>query len=169
MSQVLQDPTLANKPFGVGSNNGVLSTASYAARAFGVRSGMATYIAKALCPGLIIIHADWARIGAASESVMDILREYAGNSEGGEGCGIDIAGVDEAYVKYVLTALWEDGCLMTMNSITGYCRAHEIGAEECVEKIRAQIFEGTKLTASAGIAPNKVCRQVKMFSHPFLP
>jgi DNA polymerase kappa len=124
---------------------------------------MATYIAKALCPGLIVVHMDWARIGAASESVMDILREYAGDPEGGEGCGMDIAGVDEAYVKCVPASLWEDGSLITANSITGYCRAHEIGPEECVERIRAQIFEETKLTASAGIAPNKACSHVRRF------
>lgn len=106
--QVLHDPTLANKPFGVGSNNGVLSTASYTARAFGVRSGMATYIAKSLCPGLIVVHTDWERIGQASEHVMDILREYAGDPDGGdEGSGMDIAGVDEAYVKCVGLKLQE--------------------------------------------------------------
>lgn len=87
---------------------------------------------------------DWERIGAASEAVMDILREYAGDPDGSmEGTGMDVAGVDEAYVN-----------------ITGYCKAHEIGAEECVERIRAQIFEETKLTASAGIAPNKMLAKI---------
>ena len=36
---------------------------------------------------------------------MNILREYAGDPEGGEGCGMDVAGVDEAYVKYVSAEL----------------------------------------------------------------
>lgn len=55
--EVLSNPSLAGKPFGVGgpSDGGVLSTASYEARKWGVRSGMATYIAQKLCPGLIIV------------------------------------------------------------------------------------------------------------------
>jgi len=66
---------------------------------------MATYIAKALCPDLIVVHTDWDSINATSASVMNILREYAGDPEGGEGCGMDVAGVDEAYVKYVSAEL----------------------------------------------------------------
>lgn len=91
---MLDDPSLKDKPFGVGgpsNQSGVLSTASYAARAFGVRSGMATYIAKKLCPELIVIKSHFARYNEISGKVMDILRRYDED--------MDPAGVDEAFLK----------------------------------------------------------------------
>jgi len=41
-------------------------------------------------------------------------------------------------------------------SITVYCEERGISPGDCVQEMRAKIFEETKLTASAGIAPNKV-------------
>jgi nucleotidyltransferase/DNA polymerase involved in DNA repair len=41
-------------------------------------------------------------------------------------------------------------------SITAYCEERGTSPEDCVQEMRAKIFEETKLTASAGIAPNKV-------------
>ncbi|CAG8742609.1 4602_t:CDS:2, partial [Acaulospora colombiana] len=127
--EMLDDPTLVGKPFGVGGNS-VLSTASYEARKFGVRSGMATYIAKKLCPGLIVVGSHYSRYSEVSKAVMDILRRFDPE--------MDPAGTDEAYLN-----------------ITEYCETHNLTAEECVEMIRKTIHEETKLTASAGIAPNK--------------
>jgi DNA polymerase kappa len=91
---VLDDPSLKDKAFGVGgpsNQSGVLSTASYAARAYGVRSGMATYIAKKLCPQLIVIKSHFDRYNSISNQVMGILRNFDPD--------MDPAGVDEAYLK----------------------------------------------------------------------
>ena len=41
-------------------------------------------------------------------------------------------------------------------SITQYCEEHDMKPEECVAEMRRIVAEETKLTASAGIAPNKV-------------
>jgi len=41
-------------------------------------------------------------------------------------------------------------------SITEYCAQHDITPDDCVEEMRRTVFENTKLTVSAGIAPNKV-------------
>jgi len=43
-----------------------------------------------------------------------------------------------------------------LDSITAYCEEHSISAEDCVQEMRRVVFEETKLTVSAGIAPNKV-------------
>ncbi len=43
-----------------------------------------------------------------------------------------------------------------INSITSYCEEHSLTAEECVSQMRKVVHEETKLTVSAGIAPNKV-------------
>jgi len=51
----------------------------------------------------------------------------------------------------------EDTPLISLDcSITAYCEEHGISPEDCVLEMRAKVFEETKLTASAGIAPNKV-------------
>lgn len=45
-------------------------------------------------------------------------------------------------------------------SITAYCEEHDIGPEECVQEMRSKVKEETKLTASAGIAPNKMLAKI---------
>ena len=53
---------------------------------------------------------------------------------------------------------WDEaGSLISLDcSITAHCDEHGISPGDCVQGMRAKIFEETKLTASAGIAPNKV-------------
>lgn len=75
----LRDPSLKGKPFGVGGQpgkRGVLSTASYAARKFGVHSAMPTGQAMRLCPELILVsslHSDYSEF---SKRVMNILNDF---------------------------------------------------------------------------------------------
>ncbi|CAG7854755.1 DNA polymerase IV {ECO:0000255/HAMAP-Rule:MF_01113} Short=Pol IV {ECO:0000255/HAMAP-Rule:MF_01113}; {ECO:0000255/HAMAP-Rule:MF_01113} [Serendipita indica DSM 11827] len=128
--EMLDNPSLVGKAFGVGSLGGVLSTASYEARKLGVRSGMAGHIAKKLAPDLIFVTNHFSRYSEVSGQVMTILRRYDET--------MNPVGVDEAYLN-----------------ITDYCEANKITPEECTENIRKAIFQETKLTASAGIAPNK--------------
>ncbi|KIY44402.1 DNA/RNA polymerase [Fistulina hepatica ATCC 64428] len=127
--ELLFNPGLKDKPFGVG--HGVLSTASYEARKFGVRSGMPTFIAKKLCPSLIITGLNFARYNEKSTQVMSIFKRYDSQM-----CP---ASCDEGYLN-----------------ITAYCKEHDISAEVCVSQMRQTVFEETQLTVSAGIAPNKV-------------
>ena len=74
------NPVLKGKPFVVAGDprgRGVVASASYASRAFGVRSAMPTARAVRLCPGLIIVPPRHGVYGRESEQVMDILREAA--------------------------------------------------------------------------------------------
>lgn len=71
----------------------MLTTASYEARKFGVRSGMPEYIARKLCPHLIVVKNHFSRYSEMSKKVMDILSRYDEN--------MDPASIDEAYLKYV--------------------------------------------------------------------
>lgn len=143
--KMLDDPSLIGKAFGV--SQGVLSTASYEARKYGVRSGMPVYIAKKLCPNLIVVKSNYPRYSELSKLVMDTLRNYDPE--------LFAAGSDEAYLKWVVINI-RPFLSETCPSITEHCEAHQMTAEECVSEMRAKIFEQTKLTASAGIAPNKV-------------
>lgn len=71
----------------------MLSTASYDARKFGVRSGMPGFIAKKLCPDLVMLDHHFSRYMEMSGKVMDIFRRYDPNM-----CA---AGCDEGYLKSV--------------------------------------------------------------------
>jgi DNA polymerase kappa len=69
------NPALAGVPFAVGGL-GMVSTASYAARAFGVRSAMPGFIAKKLCPALLFVPVDMPKYSAAAEAARAVLRQY---------------------------------------------------------------------------------------------
>lgn len=131
--ELLDDPSLQGKPFAVGG--GVLSTASYEARKFGVRSGMATFVAKKLCPDLILLTSNFERYSEMSDKVMDIFERYDPT--------MLAAGCDEGYLN-----------------ITKYCEEHMIDADTCVQEIRDTVFRETSLTVSAGIAPNKMLAKI---------
>lgn len=75
----LLNPDLSGKPIIVGGDpryRGVVSSASYAARAYGVRSAMPMAQALRLCPQATVISPEHGRYGEFSRPVMDILREY---------------------------------------------------------------------------------------------
>lgn len=132
----LEDPSLREKPMGVGGS-GVLSTANYAARKYGVRSAMPTYIAKKLCPELVLVRVDFAKYKAYAAKVRAVLKRFDKDF-----CS---AGLDEAYLN--LTSYLLENSNMT--------------ASEAVATMRGQIEAETGLTASAGIAANgtlaKIC------------
>ncbi|XP_006460759.1 hypothetical protein AGABI2DRAFT_69121 [Agaricus bisporus var. bisporus H97] len=137
--ELLNNPELKGKPFGAirlsvwsveQVGRGVLSTASYEARKYGVRSGMAGFVAKKLCPDLILIPEHFTTYMETSDQVMSIFKRYDPN--------MLIAGCDEGYLN-----------------ITLHCEEHSVSAADCVQEMRRIVFEETKLTVSAGIAPNK--------------
>ncbi|MEZ4518224.1 MAG: DNA polymerase IV [Chloroflexota bacterium] len=89
---LLDHPEDHGSPLAVGGrpdSRGVISSASYEARRFGVRSAMPSSRALRLCPELRIVDANWSRIRECSRRIMDILGEY------GE---LEQISVDEAYV-----------------------------------------------------------------------
>lgn len=94
---LLDSPADRGLPIAVGGSpdsRGVVSSASYEARKFGVRSAMPMKTALRLCPSLKIVSADWSQIRASSRRVMAILQDVG---------PIQQISVDEAYVD--MTAL----------------------------------------------------------------
>ncbi|PGH31966.1 DNA polymerase kappa subunit [[Emmonsia] crescens] len=130
----LDRPELRELPMAVG--RGVLTTCNYHARKYGCRSGMAGFIAKKLCPDLILIPQNYQKYTAKAEEIRAILACYDPQFQS--------ASIDEAYLN-----------------ITAYCANNEIGPEEAVQRLRNEVVEQTKVTVSAGIAPNariaKIC------------
>src|SRR5260370_8400184 len=75
----LDDPSLAGKPVIVGGNpdgRGVVSTANYVARRYGVHSAMSAALARRLCPQAIFLRPRFERYRALSEQVMRVLDDY---------------------------------------------------------------------------------------------
>uniref|UniRef100_A0A8C2M6E8 DNA polymerase kappa n=3 Tax=Cricetulus griseus TaxID=10029 RepID=A0A8C2M6E8_CRIGR len=76
--EMRDNPELKDKPIAVGSMS-MLSTSNYHARRFGVRAAMPGFIAKRLCPQLIIVPPNFDKYRAVSKEVKEILAEYDPN------------------------------------------------------------------------------------------
>jgi nucleotidyltransferase/DNA polymerase involved in DNA repair len=93
--EVLRRPELRGKPVVVGGDGdpakrGVVSTASYEAREFGVHSGQPLRTAAKRCPGCVFLPLDADAYNAVSDQVMAVLRET--------GAPVEVLGWDEAFV-----------------------------------------------------------------------
>lgn len=93
--EILRRPELAGRPVVVGgrgevTDRAVVATASYEARAFGVRSGMPLRQAARRCPDAVFLPADNAAYGEASAQVMAVLREFD--------VVVEVLGWDEAFL-----------------------------------------------------------------------
>ena len=131
------NPSLRGKPVAVGGSpdkRGVVAAASYEARVFGVRSAIPMSRAVRLCPSLTIVHPDFTKYRSVSQQVFDILRRVTPL--------VEPLSLDEAYLDVTENA-WGETLGMTV-------------ARRLKEEIRA----ATRLTASAGVAPNKFLAKV---------
>ncbi len=130
------DPFLRGKPLVVGgsSNRGVVAAASYEARRFGIRSAMPMRDAYRRCPDLLRVAPQMSHYQSVSKDIFTIFREFTPLVEG--------LSLDEAFLDVSLSlSLFGD----------------EVGiATEIKHRIRAQ----TALTASVGVAPNKLVAKI---------
>lgn len=130
-------PELRGKPLGIGgppNSRSVLCTASYEARKFGVRSAMPSSQAVRLCPQLILIPPHFDLYKAESRKVREIFQRFTNK--------IEPLSLDEAYLD--VTDCTQFGGSATL----------------IAQEIRRLIFVETKLTASAGVAPNKFLAKI---------
>ena len=81
--EILDDPSLRGKPVAVGGGGerGVIASASYEARRYGVRSAMSSLIAKRRCPNLIILPGRFDRYEVYSRQFHDIVRDLTPDYE----------------------------------------------------------------------------------------
>ena len=124
-------PELRGKPVVVGGDpqsRGVVSTASYEARKFGIRSAMPAAHAKKLCPNAIFLRPNFKRYQEVSEAVMSVLRQHTDL--------VEPVSIDEAYLDV---------------------SQHRYGIDDPIviaKMIKQNIHAITQLTASAGVASN---------------
>ncbi len=137
--EVLRRPELAGRPVVVGgrgdpTERGVVATASYAAREFGVGSGMPLRVALRKCPEAVFLPVDKPAYEAASQEVMAAVRAVLW---GGAPVAVQVIGWDEAFV--------------------GPAPASHHPAEDPVEvaaELRARVLAATQLTCCVGIGDN---------------
>ena len=131
--EVRDNPDLAGKPLIIGAlpnERGVVSTCSYEARPYGVRSGMSIKEAYRLCPDGIYMHGNYHKYHEVSDQVHQILMDYTDQ--------IEFVALDEGYLD-----------------ITGSLALFG-GAESIGREIKRRVLETTGLTCSVGIGYNKM-------------
>jgi DNA polymerase-4 len=121
---------------------GVITTATYAARQFGVGSAMGLMKATKLCPQAILLPVDFAEYRRYSQQFKSIITEIAPVMEN--------RGVDEVYIDFT--------------DVPGGQRE---GGRVLARLIQKSIFEATGLTCSVGVAPNKLlAKMASEFNKP---
>jgi DNA polymerase IV len=130
--EVRDNPALAGKPVLVGGSpkeRGVVAACSYEARKFGIHSAMPMSQAVRLCPQAIVLPVRMSRYVEVSRQIHQIFHNYTPD--------VEALSLDEAFLDV-------SGCISLFGS------AQTIG-----RKIKQDIKDQTKLTASVGLAPNK--------------
>jgi DNA polymerase-4 len=132
-----RDPSLRGKPVIVGgdpSGRGVVATASYEARAFGVHSAMPLRTAQRLAPHAFFLRGDFKEYERVSRAFHAIVADYSPLVESG--------GLDEAYLDV-------SGCEPLVGT-----------AEQAAQSLRARIRAELGLAASVGVSTSKLVSKV---------
>ncbi|MBA1183922.1 DNA polymerase IV [Stutzerimonas nitrititolerans] len=135
--EMRDDPSLANRPMAVGGlaeQRGVIATCNYEARAYGVRSAMASAHALKLCPDLLIVRPRREAYREASQEIHTIFRSYTDL--------IEPLSLDEAFLD-----------------VTG-CEHFAGSATRIAQDIRRRVWQQLRITVSAGVAPNKFLAKI---------
>ncbi|MBV8143087.1 MAG: DNA polymerase IV [Verrucomicrobia bacterium] len=132
--EVRDKPELAGQPVAVGGardRRGVLTTCNYEARKFGIRSAMPTFQALQRCRDLIVVPTRFEVYRREAAKIREILFRFTSL--------VEPLSLDEAFLD-----------------VSG----REEEPSKLAEHIRGLIFQDTALTASAGIAPNKMLAKI---------
>ena len=137
--EVRENPSLKGKPVVVGADpkgglgRGVVSTCSYEAREYGIRSAMPVSTAYIRCPECIFLPVNMPLYRETSASVMNIIHEYSDRFQQ--------VSIDEAYIDISYAGSFDE--------------AKRIG-----EEIKTRILDEEGITCSVGIGPGKVIAKI---------
>ena len=129
--EMARDPALTHVPMFVGgADRGVVLSANYPARAYGIAGGMPSSRARRLCPGVRVVPPDFDRYAAVSDGVREIFRTVT--------AGVEMVSIDEAFLD-LTTAM------------------RRLGGDPVAvgERLRAQVMDEQRVPCSVGIAPSK--------------
>ena len=133
----LEDPSLRTQPLVVGGNpqgRGVVATANYVARRFGIRSAMSSAEALRRCPDVVFIRPRHGLYRQYSEAVWDAVREVVPR--------VEQVGIDEGYLDI------------------GTVTSAFTGARAVAEAVRTSVRAATSLSCSLGVSTSKVVCKV---------
>ncbi|MEZ4743749.1 MAG: DNA polymerase IV [Bdellovibrionota bacterium] len=132
--EIRDNPSLLGQPVIVGGNpksRGVVCTCSYEARKYGIRSAMSCAQAYRLCPSAVFLPPNFEKYKRVSEQIRSVFKLFTNL--------VEPVSLDEAYLD-----------------VTN----HDLYATKIAVLIREEIFAKTSLTASAGVAPNKLIAKI---------
>ena len=144
--EIRDQPSLASKPVAIGGL-GMICTANYVARLYGVRAAMPGFIAVEMVRNpaaigskmppdeLIFIAPNFAKYTQVATETREVFRQYDPDFRA--------MTLDEAYLD-----------------LTDYLAANGVSAEEAVQEMRTRVKERTGLTCSAGIGPNRMIAKI---------
>ncbi len=135
--EIRDNPSLASLPVVVGGSaegRGVVSTANYIARSFGIHSAMSAATAKRLCPHAVFLRPRMEHYAAISKKIRQIFMSYTDR--------VEPLSLDEAFLDVTGSQLLFGDAVSI--------------AKEIKQRIRSEVG----LTASAGVAPNKYVAKV---------
>lgn len=130
-----ENPHFKGRPIVIGADpkkgkgRGVVSTANYIAREYGIHSALPISQAFKFCPKAVFLPPDMKLYVRASESIFEIIKKYSSIYE--------MASLDEAYLD--------------ISFLENYRKAEKLARE-----LKNEIFKKEKLTSSIGLGPNKL-------------
>jgi len=133
------NPALNGKPVIIGADpkggrgRGVVSTANYVARKYGIHSALPISKAYSFCPEAIFLPVDMELYQKTSDKIMKVVKSYSPSYE--------IVSVDEAYLDISFIGEYEK-------------------AEDLAKKLKKEIFDKEGLTGTVGIGPNKLVAKI---------
>jgi len=135
------NPSLRGKPIAVIGSGArtIITTCSYEARAYGVKTGMNLYEARGLCPELILVVGNNRKYTHTSSGIVEIFRDYSPL--------VEVFSIDESFLDVT-------SCLRLFGS-----------AERISWLIKARIRHRYGITCSVGIAPNKILAKLASEMH----
>jgi DNA polymerase-4 len=130
------DPSLADKPLIVGGGKrGVVSTACYIARTFGVRSAMPMFEAKRLCPHAAVVRPNMDKYAGVSRQVRTLMLDLTPQ--------VEAISIDEAFMD-----------------LAGTQRLHGMSAAKALARFSAKVEKELGITVSIGLAANKFLAKI---------
>jgi len=130
------DPTLADKPLIIGGGKrGVVSTACYIARTFGIRSAMPMFEARRLCPHATIVRPNMEKYADVSRQVRALMLDMTPQ--------VEPISIDEAFMD-----------------LAGTARLHGMSAAKVLARFAARVEKELGITVSIGLAANKFLAKI---------
>jgi DNA polymerase-4/DNA polymerase V len=134
------NPALKGKPVVTGKERGIIATASYEARALGIKRGVTLLEAKKMCPELVILPTDYETVSLFSKRMFEIMRLFTPT--------VEEYSIDEGFCD-----------------ITGLRRIHHKPYEAIAADMQRAIHSKLGITVSVGVSTSKVLAKVASDYH----